>query len=162
MISRLAMLQQPRIAAMRTSGVGAHFFRGTPRWLSTTVSSRDLPEEDIVQLEDNAVERLEMLQKKKENDKLKLRLAVEGGGCSGFSYKFTVSDEDPSEEDYVFENSGKVLLVDDSSLELVKGSKIVFTEDLIRRSFEVIDNPNADTGCGCGASFSAKSAEAAF
>ena len=85
-----------------------------------------------------------------------LRLSVEGGGCSGFSYVFSISDEKPTEDDKCFETNGQVLVVDDVSLELVKGSTIDFTEDLIRRSFEVVDNPNAESGCGCGSSFAAK------
>ena len=60
------------------------------------------------------------------------------------------------EEDSLFYEKGEWLNVDNTSLELVKGSTVDFTEDLIRRSFEVIDNPNAESGCGCGTSFAAK------
>jgi len=86
---------------------------------------------------------------------LLLRLSVEGGGCSGFSYKFSMQkDDDPLDvDDVVFNN---MLVIDTTSLNFVKGAKVDFTEDLIRRSFEVLDNPQVETKCGCGTSFSPK------
>ncbi len=110
-----------------------------------------------VVLTKRAAERLLALQRMRKNPALHLRLAVEGGGCSGFSYIFTVEDASKP-EDRVFEHHGARLVVDDVSLDLVKGSTVDFTEDLIRRSFEVLNNPNAESGCGCGASFAAKQA----
>jgi len=86
--------------------------------------------------------------------KLLLRLSVEGGGCSGFSYKFGMLGDSPdAKEDVVFSD---MLVVDTTSLDFVKGAKVDFTEDLIRRSFEVLDNPQVETKCGCGTSFSPK------
>mmetsp|Transcript_18263 Transcript_18263/g.22385 ORF Transcript_18263/g.22385 Transcript_18263/m.22385 type:complete len:157 (+) Transcript_18263:187-657(+) len=111
---------------------------------------------DDVILTDRGADQLEMLKQKFKKENLKLRLSVEGGGCSGFQYKFKTTEEEPEPDDLVFENKGQRLIVDEVSLDFVKGAKVDFTEDLIRRSFEVVDNPNAEAGCGCGASFAAK------
>ena len=81
-----------------------------------------------------------------------LRLAVDGGGCAGFTYKFELADVAAS-EDAVTETDGVRLVVDPVSLELVKGSAVDFVEDLGGAAFRVI-NPNAQSGCGCGSSFS--------
>lgn len=81
-----------------------------------------------------------------------LRLAVDGGGCAGFTYKFELA-ETPDVEDTVAETDGVKLVVDPVSLELVKGSAVDFVEDLGGASFRVT-NPNAQSGCGCGSSFS--------
>ena len=81
-----------------------------------------------------------------------LRLAVDGGGCAGFTYKFELAEE-PSEEDAVSVTDGVRLVVDPFSLELVKGSAVDFVEDLGGAAFKVT-NPNAQSGCGCGSSFS--------
>lgn len=111
---------------------------------------------DLVSLSSRGAARIAALQKMKHNEKLKLRLSVDGGGCSGFQYKFEMTDCEPEEDDLLFEQDGKVLLVDKVSLDFVRGATVDFTEDLIRRSFEVIENPNAETSCGCGSSFAAK------
>ena len=81
-----------------------------------------------------------------------LRLAVDGGGCAGFTYKFELA-EAPDEEDTVAETDGVKLVVDPVSLDLVKGSAVDFVEDLGGAAFRVT-NPNAQSGCGCGSSFS--------
>jgi iron-sulfur cluster assembly accessory protein len=81
-----------------------------------------------------------------------LRLAVDGGGCAGFTYKFELADQ-PEGEDAVTETDGVQLVVDPMSLELVKGSAVDFVEDLGGAAFKVT-NPNAQSGCGCGSSFS--------
>lgn len=81
-----------------------------------------------------------------------LRLAVEGGGCSGFQYKFGLADSvDP--DDSVVETDGVKLVVDAMSLDLVQGARVDFVESLGGAAFRV-DNPNAASGCGCGSSFS--------
>ena len=82
---------------------------------------------------------------------LKVRLAVSGGGCSGFQYGFSF-DDTVAEDDRVFERDGAALIVDETSLELLNGSKVDFVEDLIGASFKV-SNPNASSSCGCGSSF---------
>jgi len=81
-----------------------------------------------------------------------LRLAVSGGGCSGFQYGFTF-DESRQAGDIAFERDGVVLVIDDVSLELLKGAEIDFVEDMMGASFQV-RNPNAASSCGCGNSFS--------
>ncbi len=121
-----------------------------------SISASSFPDEDQLTITDEAANRLAELQAQKGIDNLSLRLSVEGGGCSGFSYVFEVTDSPAGDEDIVFEHLGKCVLVDEVSFDLVKGSKIDFTEDLIRRSFEVVDNPNAEKGCGCGSSFALK------
>ena len=81
-----------------------------------------------------------------------LRLAVDGGGCAGFTYKFELA-EGAEENDAVVSVDGVKLVVDPISLELVKGSAVDFVEDLGGAAFRV-SNPNAQSGCGCGSSFS--------
>ena len=86
------------------------------------------------------------------NENLKLRVFVTGGGCSGFEYGFTF-DEDVDEEDTMVENSGVTLVVDSLSFQYLAGAEIDFSEDLQGSRF-IVTNPNADTTCGCGNSFS--------
>lgn len=80
-----------------------------------------------------------------------LRLSVEGGGCSGFQYKFDLSDS-PESDDSVSETDGVKLLVDPISLDLIAGSTVDFVESLGGAAFKV-ENPQAAAGCGCGSSF---------
>ena len=80
-----------------------------------------------------------------------LRLAVEGGGCSGFQYKFDLADA-PLGDDMVSETDGVRLVVDPVSLDLIAGSTVDFVESLGGAAFKV-ENPQAAAGCGCGASF---------
>jgi iron-sulfur cluster insertion protein len=81
-----------------------------------------------------------------------LRLAVDGGGCAGFTYKFELAAGAES-DDAIAETDGVTLVVDPVSLDLVRGSAVDFVEDLGGASFKVT-NPNAQSGCGCGSSFS--------
>jgi iron-sulfur cluster assembly accessory protein len=81
-----------------------------------------------------------------------LRLAVEGGGCSGFQYRFGLADGIET-DDIVVETDGARLVVDSVSLDLVRGAQVDFVESLGGTAFRV-DNPNAASGCGCGSSFS--------
>jgi iron-sulfur cluster assembly accessory protein len=80
-----------------------------------------------------------------------LRLAVEGGGCSGFQYRFGLSDA-VADDDLAVETDGVTLVVDTISLDLVRGATVDFVEDLGGAAFKVA-NPNATAGCGCGSSF---------
>jgi len=80
-----------------------------------------------------------------------LRVAVEGGGCSGFQYDIRL--DDPSDDDLVLEGEGQKVVVDSVSLPFLAGATIDFTEELIGARF-TIDNPNATASCGCGTSFS--------
>jgi len=81
-----------------------------------------------------------------------LRLSVEGGGCAGFQYKFGLADA-PRDGDSIVETDGVRLVVDDVSLDLVRGSIVDFVESLGGAAFQV-RNPQAASGCGCGTSFS--------
>ncbi len=87
-----------------------------------------------------------------ENDNLKLRVFISGGGCSGFQYGFTF-DENITEGDTVVEKEGVKLLIDPMSYQYLVGAEIDYTEGLEGAQF-VIRNPNAQSTCGCGSSFS--------
>jgi iron-sulfur cluster assembly accessory protein len=81
-----------------------------------------------------------------------LRLAVTGGGCSGFQYNFAL-DETRMDEDLFIEQGGAKILIDPVSLDFLAGAEIDFTDGLIGQAFKV-NNPNATASCGCGTSFS--------
>ena len=81
----------------------------------------------------------------------KLRVAVQGGGCSGFSYIFSI-DDTQADGDLIFTRDGVDVLVDDMSLQYMEGAEIDWVDDLIGASFR-INNPNATASCGCGTSF---------
>ncbi|MEN0001346.1 MAG: iron-sulfur cluster insertion protein ErpA [Pseudomonadota bacterium] len=87
-----------------------------------------------------------------EEDKTAMRISVEGGGCSGFSYKFDLVS-DRADDDHVFEKDGVTVLIDDLSLVYMAGSEVDFVDELMGQSFQ-IRNPNAVASCGCGTSFS--------
>jgi iron-sulfur cluster assembly accessory protein len=89
---------------------------------------------------------------KAETQPAMLRVAVTGGGCSGFQYNFTI-DDTRTEEDLVVRRDGATVLIDPMSLDFLSGAEIDFTDDLIGAAFK-INNPNATSSCGCGTSFS--------
>src|SRR6266581_2276032 len=89
---------------------------------------------------------------KTEGDGAMLRISVEGGGCSGFQYKFDV-ERAQAEDDLVIARDSAVVLVDPASVPFLAGSEVDFVDDLIGASFRVV-NPNATASCGCGTSFS--------
>ena len=105
---------------------------------------------DII-LTPNAARRVLEISKKLDKTAV-LRLSVEGGGCSGFQYKFGMADAIES-DDIVATADGATLVVDPISIDLVRGSAVDFVESLGGKSFQVT-NPNAASGCGCGSSFS--------
>ncbi len=82
-----------------------------------------------------------------------LRISVEGGGCSGFSYKYDLVSGAPAEDDQVFEKDGARIYLDSISAMYMGGSEIDFVDDLMGQAFQ-INNPNAVASCGCGTSFS--------
>ena len=88
----------------------------------------------------------------KQDDAAFLRVSVEGGGCSGFSYKFDFA-QNANEDDILIERDGATVLIDEMSLEFLNGSEIDFSTELIGAAFK-INNPNATAACGCGTSFS--------
>jgi iron-sulfur cluster assembly accessory protein len=107
--------------------------------------------EPLITLSENAAKRVAWIAERQHKPAV-LRLAVDGGGCAGFTYKFELAPGAES-EDQVAETGGVKLVVDPVSLELVKGSAVDFVEDLGGAAFKVT-NPNAQSGCGCGSSFS--------
>lgn len=84
-------------------------------------------------------------------DKKALRVMVEGGGCSGFSYKYELA-EAQEEDDFIIEKLGATVFIDEISVPYLDGSVIDFVDDLIGQSFQIV-NPNATSSCGCGVSF---------
>jgi iron-sulfur cluster insertion protein len=86
------------------------------------------------------------------NPAVKLRTFVQGGGCSGFSYGFTL-DEEQNEDDFAIEESGVVILIDSMSAQYLQGACIDYKEEIMGSQF-VISNPSATSTCGCGSSFS--------
>jgi iron-sulfur cluster insertion protein len=105
-----------------------------------------------VQLTDSAARRIGEIGVAEGKPGLMLRLAVLGGGCSGFQYKFELTDA-VNDDDKIFMNGDTRLIVDEVSLGLLDGAVVDFKEDL-GGSFFAVDNPNASANCGCGASFS--------
>ncbi|MCI5896694.1 MAG: iron-sulfur cluster insertion protein ErpA [Candidatus Aphodousia sp.] len=101
---------------------------------------------------DAAVAKVKTLIEEEGNDKLKLRVFVQGGGCAGFQYGFQF-DENINEDDAQMVKDGVTLLIDSLSYQYLVGAEIDFKEDLTGAQF-VIRNPNAVTTCGCGSSFS--------
>lgn len=104
-----------------------------------------------IALTDSAAARVATIAEKQGKPAI-LRLSVDGGGCSGFQYKFGFADVIET-DDAVAENNGVKLVVDSISLDLVRGSAVDYVEDLGGAAFKVT-NPNAASGCGCGSSFS--------
>lgn len=110
------------------------------------------PDLDI-RVTDAALARVRELIHEEGNPALKLRVFIEGGGCSGFQYGFGFEDA-AGDDDFVLERAGVQLLVDPLSMQYLEGAEIDFVEQLSGAQF-VVHNPNAKTTCGCGSSFTA-------
>jgi iron-sulfur cluster insertion protein len=104
-------------------------------------------------LSSSACKRIAFLIAKRNDSNIKLRISVEGGGCSGFQYRYNFVDDQATIDDLYIEQNGAKVLIDLTSLELIKGSILDFTEDLNGAYFQM-KNPVAASGCGCGNSFS--------
>lgn len=100
----------------------------------------------------SAAAKVRSLIEEEQNDSLKLRVYITGGGCAGFSYGFTF-DESSAEDDTVVEKDGVTMVVDAMSFQYLIGAEVDYKEGLQGSQF-VINNPNATTTCGCGSSFS--------
>ena len=107
---------------------------------------------DPIFMTDAAVDKVTALIAEEGNPQLKLRIYVTGGGCAGFQYGFAF-DENTADDDMLIEKGGIGLLVDSVSLQYLMGAKIGYEDGLEGARF-VIENPNANTSCGCGSSFS--------
>lgn len=153
------------MAATRPLSLAATAFRAVIPWrqgrllapspglLTRWEATSSIPEagEGQIRLTDSCVQRLLEITEGSEF----LRLQVEGGGCSGFQYKFSL-DTVINPDDRVFEQGGARVVVDSDSLAFVKGAQVDFSQELIRSSFQVLNNPQAQQGCSCGSSFSIK------
>ena len=106
----------------------------------------------MITLTESALAKIADILLEENNPRVKLRTFVQGGGCSGFSYGFTL-DEEQNEDDFVIDNNGIVVLIDSMSMQYLQGATIDYKEELMGSSF-TINNPNAQTTCGCGSSFS--------
>lgn len=106
---------------------------------------------DGLRVSDSAARKIRALAAAEQKPGLMLRLAVTGGGCSGFQYQFSFDDA-ANEDDRAFENDGVKVLVDEVSLDFLKGAELDYVEEMIGASFQV-KNPNAASSCGCGTSF---------
>jgi iron-sulfur cluster insertion protein len=122
--------------------------------LATQETVQDLAEPPTpLVFTDSAAAKVADLIAEEGNPELKLRVFVQGGGCSGFQYGFTFDDA-VNEDDTLFEKNGVTLLVDSMSFQYLVGAEIDYKEDINGSQF-VIKNPNAQTTCCCGSSFSA-------
>jgi iron-sulfur cluster insertion protein len=116
------------------------------------VETTSVIEERRIVLTENAARHIAALKTQENAENALLRIAVSGGGCSGFQYGLSFDDQ-RNEDDFVFEKDGIGVVIDDVSLGLLHGAEIDFVEDLMGASFQ-IKNPNAASSCGCGNSFS--------
>jgi len=108
--------------------------------------------ETLLEFSDSAVRKVKAIQAEEGNPNLMLRVSVYGGGCSGFQYTFSL-DEEVKPTDKTVEKDGVTLIIDQQSYQYLAGSEVDFSEGLEGAMF-VVNNPNATSTCGCGASFS--------
>lgn len=106
----------------------------------------------MIEVTESAIVKIKDILAEENNPSLKLRAFVQGGGCSGFQYGFTL-DEATNEDDFVIDKQGVTILIDSMSMQYMTGASVDYKEDLTGSQF-VIVNPNATTTCGCGSSFS--------
>ncbi|RWS26392.1 iron-sulfur cluster assembly 2-like protein [Leptotrombidium deliense] len=143
-------MQTFALSARLRSHLFATFERRMLRVATNSTAAANESKEQI-NISDNCVERLKKVADKAEF----LRVEVDSGGCSGFQYKFKL-DTKMNDDDRLFEKSGVKVVVDDVSLQYLKGAEIDYSQELIRSSFQVKNNPKAEHGCSCGASFTVK------
>ena len=108
----------------------------------------------MLTLTENAVSKIRDLLAEENNPSLKLRTFVQGGGCSGMQYGLTFY-EAQNDDDFVIDSEGVVVLIDAASMQYLNGARIDYKEDDMGSNF-AIENPNAETSCGCGSSFNPK------
>ena len=124
--------------------------------VAENIQAREIPSDEppvLLVFTDSAANKVKELVDEEGNPELKLRVFVQGGGCSGFQYGFTF-DEIVNEDDTQMSKNGVTLLIDAMSLQYLAGAEIDYKDDLQGAQF-VNKNPNATTTCGCGSSFSA-------
>lgn len=106
----------------------------------------------MITVTSKAIDKIKDILAEENNPKLKVRMFVQGGGCSGFQYGFTM-DEELNEDDFVIEGTDETVVTDSMSMQYLVGATVNYKEDLTGSQF-VIENPNAQSTCGCGSSFS--------
>jgi iron-sulfur cluster insertion protein len=107
---------------------------------------------DQIEITNSAILKIADILAEENNPNIMLRTFVQGGGCSGFNYGFTL-DEEKNEDDFVIKKPGMTVLVDAISMQYLQGATIDYKEELMGSNF-IIKNPNAQSTCGCGSSFS--------
>jgi iron-sulfur cluster insertion protein len=105
----------------------------------------------MIKITDNAVKKIKEIILEENNSNIKLRVGVQGGGCSGMQYFFTL-DEEQNEDDFTLDVNDVSVLVDSISSQYLTGAVIDYVDNIYGSNFS-IDNPNAQTSCGCGSSF---------
>ena len=105
----------------------------------------------MITISDSAVKKIKSIIHE-EDPSLKLRVFVQGGGCSGFQYGFALEELSPADDDFTFEKDGVGVVIDSMSMQYMNEAEIDYKEDLMGASF-VIKNPNVTATCGCGSSF---------
>ena len=109
--------------------------------------------ESSITLSESAAARINHLKDQENNPGLRFRISVKGGGCSGFQYDFSLDDSAPAPDDKIFSGGGADIIIDETSLGILSGAMLDYSEDLASAGFS-IKNPNATARCGCGNSFS--------
>jgi iron-sulfur cluster insertion protein len=115
------------------------------------MSDSQIGAEGLISLSENAAKRIAFLKTQEGDESLALRIAVNGGGCSGFTYQFSF-DANRQDDDLIVKRNDAELVIDPMSVAYLAGSEVDYVEDLVG-SFFNIRNPNATAACGCGASF---------
>ena len=105
----------------------------------------------MINITTSALHKIKDIIAEENNPSIKLRTFVQGGGCSGMSYGFTL-DEEQNEDDFVVDNTDGLIIIDSMSMQYLTGSTIDFKDDIMGSNF-VVNNPQAATTCGCGSSF---------
>jgi iron-sulfur cluster assembly accessory protein len=141
------------MAAMEKRQTGPYFKAASPDTSDRqgVSSQRQMPDPLSFSLSERAVTRIAQILATEASGAM-LRVAVEGGGCSGFQYAFDIVT-DATADDLVIEKGGVKVLVDPVSLDFLKGAELDFANELIGSAFRIV-NPNATSSCGCGTSFS--------
>jgi len=106
----------------------------------------------MITITPQAIYKIKDILAEENNTNMRVRAFVQGGGCSGMSYGFTL-DEEHNEDDFVIDNTDGLVIIDSMSMQYLSGSTVDYKEDLTGSNF-VVNNPNAETTCGCGSSFS--------
>lgn len=125
----------------------------------TNIQSRyfSIVQDESIIITKSCVNKINDLRNSSNNKKLKLRISVDSGGCSGFQYDFNMDDMTNSDDKIVSKYDSGVVIVDEFSWSFLKGSTIDYESELIRTAFTVTKNPQSESACGCGTSFAIKS-----